>query len=123
MNGQLDLVDMLAATRSVDQRTSDLLDLVAGDPTHADDRATVVAAIVADADKHAGIVDPNRVRAALTGDHGLTVYPRVIGAVYSALAKRGALTVAGVTTNTDTDGGNAGKPQRTYRLTDRGAAA
>ena len=126
MPGQLDIVDMLAAqatTKAVAPRTADLLDLIAGDPLHADDRARIVAAILADADTHHGTVDPNRVREALAGEHGLTLYPRVLSAVYSSLCHKGVLVRDGMTTNTDTAGGNAGKYLRTYRLTNRRAAA
>jgi hypothetical protein len=76
----------------------------------------VEAAIRGDAASHSGHIDPNRVRALLTNEHGLTVYPRVIGATYSALRQAGVLIADGWTTSTDVRGGNAGKPARLYRL-------
>jgi hypothetical protein len=95
---------------------SSLLDLIATDPVHRDDRERVAAAIRGDAAAHAGHICPNRVRESLTNDHGLVVYPRVIGAVYSALRRGGVIVADGWTTSTDHKGGNAGKPARTYRL-------
>lgn len=94
----------------------DLLALIADDPIHSTDRATVEAAIREDAARHDGHIDPNRVRALLTNAHGLTVYPRVIGATYSALRQAGVIVADGWTVSTDTNGGNAGKPARLYRL-------
>lgn len=93
----------------------DMLAMIATDPIHGHDRATVEAAIRADAARH-GDIDPNRVRESLTNEHGLTVYPRVIGATYSALRQSGVIAPLGWTISTDTHGGNAGKPARTYRL-------
>ena len=93
-----------------------LLDLIATDFAHRDDRAKVESAIRADAALHSGEINPNRVRAALTNDYGLTVYPRVLSAVYSSLARAGVIEHAGWTENTDRRGGNAGKPARLWRL-------
>lgn len=115
---QTDLLDLLA-----DDRLLELLALIAGDPMHAEDRSKVVAAILADADEHGGEVDPNRVREALTNEHGLTVYPRVLSATYSALRATGAIERAGVGVNADRRGKNAGKWIHLYRLADRRAAA
>ena len=92
-----------------------LLDLIASDPVHRDDRARVEAAIRGDAASHSGHIDPNRVRALLTNDYGLDVYPRVLSATYSALRRAGVIVPDGWTVNTDRAGGNAGKPARTYR--------
>lgn len=102
---------------SLDPATARLLAEVAGDPVHRDARARIVAAIAAVAREHDGVVDPNRVRSRLTGAAGaLTVSPRVVGAVYSALRAAGRLEHFGWTTSTDAAGGNAGKPVRTYLL-------
>jgi len=92
-----------------------LLDLIATDPVHRDDRARVEAAIRGDAASHSGQIDPNRVRDALTNEYGLDVYPRVVGAVYSSLRRAGVIVPDGWTTSTDRRGGNHGKPARTYR--------
>jgi len=51
------------------------------------------------------------------GSSDLVVYPRLLGAIYQALAKKGVLEFAGWTTSTDTRGRNAGRPARSYRLT------
>ena len=88
-----------------------------GDPIHARDRRRIVAAILADALAHSGLVNPNRVRAALTNKHGIDVYPRLIGATYNGLTRAGILAFEGWTTSDDHRGGNAGKPARCYRLT------
>lgn len=100
----------------VDDDTASLLALIAGDPIHEADRARVVQAIRDTARDHGGQVDPNVVRRRLTCAHGLTVYPRVIGAVYNALARSGRLVVDGWIVSSDVAGKNAGKPCRRYRL-------
>lgn len=95
-----------------------LLDLIAGDPIHADDRGRVEAAIRADALAHNGIADPNRVRRSLTDGNGdLIVHPRVLSATYSALCRMGALTQAGWTENDQLSSRNRGRPQRLWALT------
>jgi hypothetical protein len=94
----------------------DLLALVADDHIHTGDRQTIEAAIRDDAAAHGGQVCPNRVRASLTNEYGLTVYPRVLSATYSALASAGVIEHDGWTTNTDRRGGNAGKPARLWKL-------
>ena len=99
----------------LDQRTEEILGLVAADPAHLDDVRRVVAAIRADAVGHGGDVDPNRVRKHLTTDRGdYTVTPQCVGAVYNSLRRKGLLTVTGWTINAD-GRGNSGKPLRTYR--------
>ena len=100
----------------------DLLDLLAAvadnpHPAAERDRAHIVAAMVAAAELDHGTVDPNRVRALLSNDHGLTVAPRMLSATYSHLRREGVLTPVGWTTNRDVRGGNAGKPLRLYRWT------
>lgn len=101
----------------VADETAALLDLIAGDPLHEPDRRVIVAAIVHVARAHGGRVDMNAVRAELVdGNNNMVVYPRVIGAVVSALAQRGVLVADGWTVSEDRRGGNAGKPQRLYRL-------
>jgi hypothetical protein len=100
----------------VDAATADLLDLIASDRLHADDSATVVAAIRATAAEHAGVVDPNRVRALLRNEHGSVVTPQVIGATYQALAKAGVLVADGWVITEGSTSGNNGRPARRYRL-------
>jgi hypothetical protein len=64
-------------------------------------------------------VDPNRVRMRLTNDNGLTIEPRRYSAFWQrAAGKHGFLVADGWIENTDTKGGNAGKPLRRYRLKD-----
>lgn len=97
--------------------TAALLDLIAGDPIHQRDRATIVRAIVAEAHANAGRVDPNRLRARLADENGEPrVYPRLVGAVVSALAQRRVLVADGWVVSTDRRGGNAGRPARRWRL-------
>lgn len=95
---------------------ADLLDLIAGDDLHAGDRALVEAAIRQVAADH-GEVTANTVREALTGPYGLTVYPALIGATFSALVRRGVLRQIGWTENTDLASRNRGKPLRRFALT------
>ena len=103
--------------------TLDQLDLLATDPTplFADDKARIRAAVLADADTHGGVIDPNRVREALSNKHGLDVRPRLLSATYHHLRCSGAISPDGWTENTDKRGGNAGKPLRLYRLVNREA--
>ena len=103
----------------VDEATAQLLAVVASSPGHVDARTAIVQAIAADAAAHDGWVDPNRVRERLSGEHGLTVPSRLVGAVYSGLARAGRLVHDGWTTSTDRAGGNVGKPVRLYRLVER----
>lgn len=96
----------------------DLLEAVAANPQPwaADYRARIVAAIKADADANGGRISTNRVRAALSNSHGLTVGPRTLSATYSALAAKGLIRSLGwLDTNDDVAGGNAGKPARAWQ--------
>ncbi len=102
----------IPAPGHLDEQTAALLERLAGEPQHRDARAVIVAAIVADGRSHAGVVDPNRVRDALAG----RVPAQLVGAVYQQLKTRRVLVWAGWTTSTDTNGGNVGKPARTYTL-------
>lgn len=107
--------------RSSGPAVAGILALLNGDPIHDRDRERIVTAILDEAAAHDGLVDPNRVRARLTitnadGSTDLVVYPRLIGAVYHGLAHKGALEFAGWIDSTDTRGGNAGRPARSYRL-------
>lgn len=103
----------------IDSATESILELVAGDPLHEDDRAAVVRAILAAAAADNGRVDPNQVRKLIPDN----VYPRVTGAVYQSLAKKGVLVVDGWTVSEDTTGRNTGKPCRVYRLQILGSRA
>ncbi|MFC0623216.1 hypothetical protein [Kribbella deserti] len=96
-----------------------LLELVAGDPLHERDREKIVTAIHSDAQRHNGHVSSNRVRRALTNEHGYVVYPRLIGAAYASLARHGALKAAGWELNDDVAGGNNNKPARCWILESR----
>lgn len=119
----LDLIEAEAVSRPTDEKTADRVMLVAEDRVHSTDREMIVAAVLTDADRHGGHINPNRVRALLTSGGELTVHPRVLSAVYMSLARRGAIVPSGYVTNEDVKGGNAGKPLRVYRLADREAAA
>lgn len=82
----------------------------------SEDRARIDAAIRSDAAAHAGVIDPNRVRAALSGPDGLTVSSQALSARYSQLAAAEDIESLGyVGVNDDTRSGNAGKPQRHWR--------
>lgn len=85
-------------------------------PWAVDYRAKIVAAIRDDAAAHDGRISTNRVRAALSNDHGLTVGPRMLSATYSALAAKGIIRSLGwLDTNDDVRGGNAGRPARAWQ--------
>ena len=98
----------------------DLLTSVAENPTPIADgyRRRIRAAIKADAAMHDGEAHPNRVRARLLhpASGRLDVDPRMLSATYSALAAQKVLAFDRWDTNDDTLGGNAGKPQRVWRL-------
>ena len=100
----------------VDADTASLLALIRADRIHADDCATVVAAIQRTAAENAGTVDPNRLRVLLHNEHGCIVHPPVIGATVSALRHRGVLEPTGWVVTEGSRSGNDGRPARTYRL-------
>lgn len=100
----------------VDTLTAATLALIAGDPIHSRDRELIVRAVHAEAEAHAGVIDPNRLRARLTGEHGLVVYHACIGATIQSLRKAGVIEAHGWTVNTDSHGRNVGKPARVWRL-------
>lgn len=101
----------------VDSDTATLLDLIESDwrPFAEHDRNTIATAIRDDARTHAGLVSPNRVRAALAA---LPVAeqpkPQRVGPVYRALVLDDVLSVDGWETSDDLSGRNSGKPHRTY---------
>lgn len=98
----------------------DLLEAVAENPQPLAQaqRDRIRAAIVADGRAHGGEVSPNRVRAALSNRHGLTVHPRMLSAAYGVLRAEGVLERHGWLENDDTKGGNAGKFVGRWWLTD-----
>ena len=98
----------------VDQDTADTLQLLNIDPSHRTDRQIILDAIETVAARSGGDVDPNELRAEVTG----LVQPNVIGATISGLARSGHLEVIGWTTTTNSTTGNGGKPARVYRLID-----
>lgn len=102
-----------------------LLDLLDADPIHANDRARIQAAIVADGKAHDGRVDANRVRRSLTNSGGhLDVYPRTVGPTYNGMVRRGLLKPLGyIDENKDAAGRNKGKPAMAYELTEAGWSA
>lgn len=98
----------------------DLLDAVAENPQPLaqQHRDRIRAAITADGRAHGGEVNPNRVRAALSNRHGLTVPPRMLSATYGVMRTEGLLERHGWIENDDTKGGNAGKFVGRWWLTD-----
>ena len=93
----------------VDEQTASLLALIDGDPLHAEDRRTVVEAILATAADDGGRVDPNRLRNWLYED----------GVSVASLRHKGVLEEIGWTTTTGSVSGNNGRPARIYRLVKR----
>lgn len=107
-----------------DEGYGDLLQMLADHPSpvHQDDADRIRAAILADGRAHAGEVDPNRVRDALTNRSGeLDVWHKAVGPQY---AKLRALKLIEQRPNpilsTDRRGRNAGKWIHAYRLTAAG---
>ncbi|WP_309132673.1 DNA methyltransferase [Brevibacterium sp.] len=85
---------------------------------HGDDQRRIEAAMRMVARANDGFLDPNKVRDALTNQHGLTVDPRVLSARYSALAGRKVIKRAGSIRNLDAAGRNQGKPMWLYEVVD-----
>jgi len=96
----------------VDTYTGSLLDLIADDHVHADDRAEIERVILAVALEYDGHIDPNIVRRRLPA----WVQPQLVGPTYRALCLARKIEPAGWTTSDDLRGRNSGKPARTYRL-------
>lgn len=98
----------------------DLLDAVAENPQPLaqQHRDRIRAAIVADGRAHGGEVSPNRVRAALSNRHGLTVPPRMLSATYGVMRAEGLLERHGWIENDDVRSGNRGKFVHRWWLTD-----
>ncbi len=85
-------------------------------PLRASDRRLILGAILSVARSRRGVVDPGVVRECLRDMAGdLMVRPRALSGAYAHLIRSGALTACGWTENTDTRGGNAGRPQRIYK--------
>ena len=96
----------------VDAETADTLRLLNIDPSHRTDRQIILDAIETVAARNGGDVDPNELRAEVTG----LVQPNVIGATIRALTRAGRLVVTGWTVTTNSTSGNTGRPCRCYRL-------
>lgn len=98
----------------------DLLAAVADNPHPlADrDRKAILEAIRKDAHDHGGRISTNRVRRALSNQHGLTVHPRALSAAYSSLARRKVIVSLGYIDVNDDERGNAGKPCRAWQWVD-----
>ncbi len=97
---------------AVDTYTGSLLDLIADDQIHADDRTEIERVILAVALEYDGHIDPNTVRRRLPA----WVQPQLVGPTYRALCLAREIEPAGWTTSDDLRGRNSGKPARTYRL-------
>lgn len=117
--GQLEFHDL--PTTGAGRDTGAVLALLHGDPLHERERHRIAAAILADGQDHGGEVDADRVRTALTGPHGLTVFPRLLSSSYAGLARAGVLAHTGWKVSEDRTGGNAGRPARVWRLAGRWA--
>lgn len=100
----------------VDADTAALLDTIAGDPIHRDDRALVIDAVKRAAREHEGLVNPNHWRPLLEDDRGNTIpYPKVVGATIAALKAAGRLVEAGWVVTEGSRSKNNGKQARAYR--------
>lgn len=98
----------------VDALTAETLALIAGDPLHARDRELIIRAVHAEADEHDGVIDPNRLRARLSNEHGLIVYHRCLGAVVKALVTAKIIRFHGYVETTGSPSGNNGRLARSY---------
>ena len=96
----------------IDAETADTLRLLNIDPSHRTDRQIILDAIETVAARNGGDVDPNELRAEVSGQ----VEPHTIGATIYALKCAKRLIPTGWTVTTGSTTGNNGKPCRTYRL-------
>jgi hypothetical protein len=95
----------------------DLLAAVHAGPFASEDRERIEAAMRRVAADNGGLIDPNKVREALTNEYGLTVYPRRLSSAYSGLRRLGVIERTDEKVpNTDKRGRNLGKEQTVYRL-------
>lgn len=102
---------------TVDADVAALLGVISDQPRNAADRAAIVRAIVTEARANRGLVDPNKVRARLTGPSGgLAVNGRVVGATYAALVAAKVIEFHAWVISTDRVSKNAGRPVRMYRM-------
>jgi hypothetical protein len=97
---------------SVDERTGDLLDLIAECWTHTAQRAEVEHVILDVARSSDGRIDPNVIRRRIP----TWVQPQIVGPTYRAMCRSGVIQPDGWVISDDTRGRNSGKPARTYRL-------
>lgn len=106
------------------KRTKQLQDTLHG--TQVRDIARVEAAIYLDALEHDGAIDPNRVRALLTGPTSDGVrrlnlqQQRNFGLAFGQLLRYGLIRKSGHITNDATAGRRQGTESRAYRLTPNG---
>lgn len=99
----------------VDDYTADLLDLIANEQSPPVDREWSLfrQVIAAEADSHAGRLDPNRIRDRIAGQ----IAARRVGAFYSRACREGLIRATGEwTVSTDKAGRNSGKPCRMYEV-------
>lgn len=98
----------------------DLLRSVADNPQPVaqQQRDRIRAAILADGRAHGGEVNPNRVRAALSNRHGLTVHHAMLSAHYGVMRAEGLIERHGWIENDDARSGNRGKFVHRWWLTE-----
>jgi len=97
---------------SVDNYTSDLLDLVANEQSAPVDREwTVFLNAITTLGKAHGVIRPNRLRPMVKH----LVAPKRLGAFVNRALKAGLIEPDGWEISDDREGRNAGRPARTYR--------
>lgn len=106
MTDLLDLIDQQAVVAAV-----------AETPPHLADPEYVlfVDALRADAHSHGGFVSQNRVRKAMSNDHGLSINPRRYSAFWPKACKAGLLQFLYEEDNKDKAGRNLGKKSKVFR--------
>lgn len=105
---------------AVDDDTADLLTLVADEGHVSADTEwrTFTDAVIRVAHAHDGQVDQNHVRPLIRGQ----IAPKRIGSFWRRACCEGWLEADGWSISDDTEGRNAGRPMRTYRLTSTDSA-
>ena len=100
----------------IDAHTRAVLDLIGGDPRHAEHRAAVVQAILDTAAETGGLVTANAYRLKLTNALGhYTVTPCVVGATIAGLRRAGVLEFIDYVPTEGSRSGNTGRLTPRYR--------
>lgn len=109
-------IDFDAVSEPISGETKATVELVGNDWRSDRDWQLFVAALTEVSRDFSGEVNPDNVRAWLTGRNGLLINPRRLSAFYQRATKTGLLAFSHWGINGDHKGRNAGRPARIYKL-------